>query len=50
MFVLIELINGYVKNLSAVFPSRDRKRKYFQFTLQTKYQDRRVISFSPEKT
>ena len=45
MFVLVELINGYVKNLSAVSPSRDQKRKYFQFTLQTKNEERRVVSF-----
>ena len=48
MFVLVELINGYVKNLTAVSPSRGQKRKYFQFTLQTKG-ERRVVSFSPEK-
>ena len=46
---LVELINGYMKNLSAVSPSRDRKSKYFQFTLQTKDEERRVVSFSPEK-
>ena len=49
MFVLVELSNGYVKNLSVVSPSRDRKRKYFQCTLQTKDEERRVVSFSPEK-
>ena len=48
MFVLVELSNGYVKNLSVVSPSRDRKRKYFQCTLQTKDEERRVVSFSPE--
>ena len=48
MFVLVELINGYVKNLSAVSPSRDRKRKYFQFTLQTKDEERRAVWFWPE--
>ena len=46
---LVELINGYMKNLSTVSPSRDRKSKYFQFTLQTKDEERRVVSFSPEK-
>ena len=49
LFVLVELINGYVKDLSAVSPSRDRKCKYFQFTLQTKDEERRVASFSLEK-
>ena len=49
MFVLVELINGYVKNLSTVFPSRVRKRKYFQFILQTKDEERRVVSFLTEK-
>ena len=49
MFVLVELLNGHVKNLSVVSPSRDQKRKYFQFTLQTKDEERRVVSFSPEK-
>ena len=48
MFVLVELINGYVKNLTAVSPSRGQKRNYFQFTLQTKG-ERRVVSFSSEK-
>ena len=38
-----------MKNLPAVSPSRDRKRKHFQFTLQTKDEERRVVSFSPEK-
>ena len=48
MFVLLELINGYVKNVSTDSPSRDRKRKYLQFTLRTK-DERRVVSFAPEK-
>ena len=43
------MINGYGKNLSAVSPGRDQKLKYFQFTLQTKDKERRVVSFSPEK-
>ena len=49
MFVLLELINGYVKNVSTVSPRRDRKRNYFQYTLRTKDEERRVVSFSPEK-
>ena len=49
MFVLVELINGYVKNLSAVSSSRDRELKHFQFTLQTKDEERRFVSFSQEK-
>ena len=48
--VFVELINGYEKNLSAVFPSRDQNRKYFQCTLQRKVNEvRKVVSFSPEK-
>ena len=43
------MINGYVKKLSAVSPGRDQKLKYFQFTLETKDKERRVVSFSPEK-
>ena len=46
---MFELINGYVKNLSAVSPIRDRKRKYFQITLQTKDEERIVVSFFSEK-
>ena len=38
-----------MKKLSAVSPGRDQKLKYFQFTLQTKDKERRVVSFSPEK-
>ena len=49
MFVLLELINRYVKNVSTVSPRRDRKRNYFQYTLRTKDEERRVVSFSPEK-
>ena len=49
MFALVELINACVKNSSAASPSRNRKRKYFQFTLQTKDEERRVVSFLPEK-
>ena len=49
MFVLVELINGYVKNLSAVSPIRDQKRKYFQITLRTKDEERIVVSFFSEK-
>ena len=49
MFILVELINGYLKDLAAVSLSRDRKCKYFQFTLQTKDEERRVASFSLEK-
>ena len=49
MFVLVELINGYVKNVSTVSPRRDRKRNYFQYTSRTKDEERRVVSFSPEK-
>ena len=49
MFVLVELINGYVKNLLAVSPIRDRKRKYFQITLQTKDEERIVVSSFSEK-
>ena len=38
-----------MKSLSAFSPGRDQKFKYFQFTLQTKDKERRVVSFSPEK-
>ena len=38
-----------MKNLSAVSPIRDRKRKYFQITLQTKDEERIVVSFFSEK-
>ena len=31
------------------FPKHSRKCKYFQFTLQTKDEERRVVSFSPGK-
>ena len=38
-----------MKNLSAVSPIRDRKRKYFQITLQTKDEERIVVSSFSEK-
>ena len=38
-----------MKNLSAVSPIRDRKRKYFQITLQTKDEEKIVVSSFSEK-
>ena len=38
-----------MKNLSAVSPIRDRKRKYFQITVQTKDEERIVVSSFSEK-
>lgn len=43
------IATGYVSNLSMVSPSKDRKRKYFHFTLQTEKDAKRVVCFSPEK-
>ena len=49
-FVIVNLTNGYVKNLSPVEPfNNDRKRSYFHFDLQTEDDETRVVSFSPEK-
>ena len=48
--VIVNLTNGYVKNLSPVKPfNNDRKRSYFHFHLQTEDDETRVVSFSPEK-
>ena len=47
-FLLVNFIDGYVRNVTAISPSRDRNRKYFQFTLQGKEEEKRVVSFSPE--
>ena len=49
MFVLVELINGYVKNLSTASPSKEKNRKYFQLILQTNNEERSVVSFLPSK-
>ena len=50
VFVIVDLTNSYVKNLSPVKPSNnDRKRSYFHFHLQTEDDETRVVSFSPEK-
>ena len=47
---MINLTNGYVKNLSPVKPfNNDRKRSYFHFHLQTEDDETRVVSFSPEE-
>ena len=46
--VFVELINSTEKNLSVVFPSRNQNRKYFQCTLQTTDEVRKVVSFSSE--
>ena len=49
-FVIVNLTNGYVKNLSPVEPfNNDRKRSYFHFDLQTEDDETREVSFSPEK-
>ena len=49
-FVIVNLTNGYVKNLSLVKPfNNDRKRSYFHFHLQTEDDETRVVSFAPEK-
>ena len=49
-FVIINLTNGYMKNLSPVKPfNNDRKESYFHFHLQTENEKTRVVSFSPEK-
>ena len=49
-FVIVNLTNGYAKNLSPVKPFRiDRKRGYFHFYLQTENGETKVVSFSPEK-
>ena len=41
-------VTGYVTNLKPVSQSHDRKRRYFQFTLQTENIVKRVVCFSPE--
>ena len=49
-FVIVNIANGYMKNLSPVKPfNNDRKGSYFHFHLQTKDVETRVVSFSPEK-
>ena len=49
-FVIVNLANGYVKNLSPVEPfNNDRKRSYFHFDLQTEDDETTVVSFSLEK-
>ena len=49
-FVIVNLTNGYVKNLSPVKPfNNDRIRSYFHFHLQTEDDEARVVSFSLEK-
>lgn len=35
--------------MTAISPSRDRKRKCFQFTLQDKQEENWVVSFSPKR-
>ena len=40
LFLLVSFIDVYVWNLTAIPPSRDRKRKYFQLTLQGKEVER----------
>ena len=49
LFLLVNFIDGYVRNVTAISPSPDRKRKYFQFILQGKEEEKRVVSFSPKK-
>ena len=46
---LVELIYGYVKNLSEASPSKEKNRKYFQLTLQTNNEERSAVSFLPFK-
>ena len=49
-FVIVNLTNYYMKNLSPVKPlNKDRKRSYFHSHLQTEDDETRVVSFSPEK-
>ena len=40
---------GYIKKLSQLSPSLDRKRKYFTFNMQLEDCDRRVVCFTPER-
>ena len=50
VFFLLELTTaGFVSKVSTVSPSKDRKRCYFEFTLQAVDKCHRVICFSPEK-
>ena len=48
-FVMDESISGYVVELSPVKLARDKKRKYFHFTLKTESSENRTVCFSPEK-
>ena len=49
-FVVVNLTNGYVKNLSPVKSfNNDRKQSYFHFHLQTKITNQGWFFFSPEK-
>lgn len=41
-------INDYVKDLTVVSPSRDRKRINFELTLQTSDDEKRVVRFNPK--
>ena len=49
MFIDEATINGYVKDLTVLSPSHDRKRKHFEFTLQASDDEQRVFCFNPEK-
>ena len=49
-FVMVNLTNGYVKNLSPVkLFNNDRKRSCFHFHLQTEDEETRLVYFSRKK-
>ena len=49
IFVIVSFIDAYVKSLSTVSYSCNKRRKYFQVTLQSKDKKIRCLSFSSEK-
>ena len=42
-------LSGYLSEISLVKLSKDKKRKYFNFTIQNDNRIYRVVCFSPEK-
>ena len=48
-FLLVNFIDGHVRNVTTISRTRDRKREYFQLNLKGKNEEKRIMPFSPEK-